>query len=98
MAQYLAMRIQLSSNFHKKIKKENVRIQKSFKEALRLFMLNPFDPQLDNHPLKNLWKGCRSIDITADYRAIYEELNEKNIVIAHFITIGTHKELYAKDN
>ena len=91
------MKIQFSSYFHRKIKKEDVRIQKSFKEALRLFMLNPFDPLLDNHPLRNLWKGCRSIDITADYRAIYEEINEDDNVIAHFITIGTHKELYKKD-
>ena len=92
------MKIQLSPHFHRKIKKEDVRIQKSFKEALRLFIINPLDPQLDNHPLKNLWEGCRSIDITADYRAIYEELNEGDDVIAHFITIGAHRELYAKDS
>jgi addiction module RelE/StbE family toxin len=92
------MKIQLSSYFHRKIKKEDVRIQKSFKEALRLFILNPFDPQLDNHPLKDPWNGCRSIDITGDYRAIYEELNKGDDVIAYFITIGTHQELYAKDN
>ncbi len=92
------MKIQLSSYFHRKIKKENIRIQKSFKEALQLFMLNPFDPQLNNHPLKDSWRGCRSIDITADYRAIYEEINEDDNVIAHFITIGTHQELYARDN
>lgn len=92
------MRIQLSPYFQRKIKKEDVRIQKSFKEALRLFTINPFDPQLDNHSLRNLWKGCKSIDVTTDYRAIYEEINEGNDVIAHFITIGTHKELYIKDN
>ena len=92
------MKIQLSSYFHRKIKKEDVRIQNSFKEALGIFMLNPFDLQLDNHPLKDPWKGCRSIDITADYCAIYEEINEGDDVIAHFITIGTHQELYAKDS
>lgn len=92
------MKIQLSFYFHRKIKKEDIRIQKSFKEALRLFMLNPFDPQLDNHPLKDSWEGCRSIDITADRRAIYEEINEDNDVIAHFITIGTHQQLYTKDS
>lgn len=92
------MRIQLSSYFHRKIKKEDIRIQKSFKETLRLFILNPFDPQLDNHPLKNVWKGCRSIDITGDYRAIYEELREGDDIIAHFIIIGTHQELYTKDS
>jgi addiction module RelE/StbE family toxin len=53
---------------------------------------------LDNHPLKDPWNGCRSIDITGDYRAIYEELNKGDDVIAYFITIGTHQELYAKDN
>lgn len=92
------MKIQLSSYFHRKIKKEDVRIQKSFKEALRLFILNPFDPQLDNHPLKDPWKGCRSIDVTAQYRAIYEEIEDDEKIVAHFITIGTHRELYTKDN
>ena len=92
------MKIQLSSYFHRKLKKEDIRIQKSFKEVLRLFILNPLDPQLDNHPLKDSWKGCRSIDITADYRVIYEEIKEGDDVIAHFITIGTHQELYTKDS
>lgn len=92
------MKIQLSSYFRRKIKKEDVRIQKSFKEALRLFILNPFDSQLDNHPLKDPWNGCRSIDINGDYRAIYEEINEDDNVIAYFITIGTHQELYTRDS
>lgn len=92
------MRIQLSACFHRKIKRENVRIQKSFKIALKLFILNPLDPKLDNHSLKDPWKGCRSIDVTGNYRAIYEEINEGDSLIAHFITIGTHLELYKKDN
>ncbi len=92
------MKIQFSPYFHKKIKKENVRIKKSFKEALILFVLNPLNPELDNHPLKDPLNGCRSIDIIADYRAIYEEINENNEIIAYFTTIGTHKELYVKDS
>ena len=92
------MKIQFSPNFHKKIKKEDVRIQKSFKEALLLFIRNPLDPEFDNHPLREIWKGYRSIDITGDYRAIYEEVNKGDDVIAYFITIGTHQELYTRDN
>jgi len=97
MAGYIAMKVQLSSYFHKKIKKENVRGQKSFKEALRLFIINPNDPKLDNHILRDPWKGCKSIDISADCRAIYEEIKVDKDVVAHFITIDTHSELYAKD-
>lgn len=92
------MKIQLGSYFYKKIKKQDVRIQKSFKETLRLFILNPFSSDLDNHSLKDPWKGCRSIDVTADYRAIYEEIKEGDDIIAYFITIGTHRELYSKDS
>ena len=92
------MKIQFSPYFHSKIKKEDIRIQKSFKAALRLFILNPFDPQLDNHRLKDPWKDCRSIDITADHRAIYEEIKEKDIIVAYYITIGSHQKLYSKDN
>jgi hypothetical protein len=36
----------------------------------------------------------RSIDITNDYRAIYEEVREGDNTIAYFFLLGTHKELY----
>lgn len=80
--------------FLKALKKADVRVQKSFKEKIVIFAKNPHDPQLNNHQLENEYKGYRSIDITTDYRAIYEEINEADELIAYFLLIGTHRQLY----
>lgn len=82
--------------FIEKYKKLDVRIRKALKEKIAIFQQNPFDLQLDNHQLEDEYEGYRSIDITADYRAIYEEINEPEEVTAYFVAIGTHSELYGK--
>ncbi|MCL5746966.1 MAG: hypothetical protein M1277_01645 [Patescibacteria group bacterium] len=88
------MNVVLDPAIHKKLKKLNVRTRKSFKERIEIFQLNPFDPILDNHPLERELIGYRSIDITTDYRAIFEELHEGGERIYYFFLIGTHDELY----
>jgi len=40
------------------------------------------------------WEGFRSIDITNDYRAVYEEVQEGEEINAYFVALGTHDELY----
>ncbi len=54
-------------------------------------MSDPFHPLLNNHPLAGRWTGYRSINITGDYRAIYELIEED---LAYFVTIDTHSNLY----
>lgn len=90
------MIIRYSPVFFKTLKKLDVRIRKSFKEQILLFSKSPNDPQLNNHPLKREYQGLRSIDITADWRAIYEEKHEGEEETAYFVLIGTHKQLYGK--
>lgn len=88
------MKVQYDSDFLKKLKKLNVRIRKSFRKRLEIFLSNPLDLALNNHKLRDKYLGYRSIDITGDYRAIYEELDEGDEPIAYFFQIGTHQELY----
>ena len=88
------MIVRLSSSFHKKLKRLDVRIRNRFQERILLFIKNPTDPILDNHPLERELIGYRSIDITANYRVVFEELQEGNETIYFFFLIGTHKELY----
>ena len=90
------MIIRYSPLFFRILKKLDVRIRKSFKEHILLFSKNPNDPALNNHPLKRGYQGLRSIDITADWRAIYEEKHEGGEETAYFVLIGTHKQLYGK--
>ena len=88
------MMIQYSPGFIKKLRKLHVRIRKSFKEKIQIFEKNPYDLQLENHTLEREYEGLRSINLTSDYRAIYEEINEGEEVVVYFLLLGTHKELY----
>lgn len=81
--------------FHKHFKKGYARLlvgeQKKFKERKDIFLKNPFDSTLNNHPFQGRYRGYRSINITGDLRAIYR-LIEKNK--ACFVAIDTHAKLY----
>ena len=88
------MNVELDSDLVKKLKKLDVKIRGSFKVRIIKFSKNPQDPQLNNHKLKREWRGYRSIDITADWRAIFKEIKGNEGTIAYFVAIGTHKELY----
>jgi len=84
------MEIRFSRKFVKQYNKSNLAIQVVFKRRIRLFMLNPHDPNLRNHTLKGKFKGHRSINITGDWRALYKE--EYNKIV--FVALGTHSQLY----
>jgi addiction module RelE/StbE family toxin len=88
------MTIKYSPSFLKTLKKADVRIRNHFKERILVFSNNPIHPQLRNHPLHGKYIGKRSIDITSDWRAIYEEKREGEDIIAYFIALGTHSQLY----
>ena len=88
------MKVKLDPDLLKKLKKLDVRIRNRFKEKILLFSKNSDDPELNNHPLKRKYKGLRSIDITNDYRAVYEEMMVGEDTVAYFSLLGTHRELY----
>ena len=88
------MRYQLSGEFRRKYKKQNVRVRKAIDEALGKFFKNESDLSLHNHGLERESQGLRSIDLNADYRAIYEEVQEEKGSFAYFDNFGTHKELF----
>ena len=80
-----------SKKFRKQYRKLQVKIREKFKERRDLFILNPASSILDNHPLHGEYIGCRSINITGDYRAIFYHQSDGTVV---FIEIGTHHELF----
>ena len=90
------MNAKLDPDIFKKLKKLDVKIRNGFKERVLIFQKNPNDPRLHNHKLRKPYKGLRSIDITNDYRAIYEEMQMGEETVAYFSLLGTHDELYAK--
>lgn len=92
------MNVRYDPDFIKKLKKVDVRVHRAFEKKLTVFLKNPFDLQLNNHELRDPYKGLRSIDITSDYRAVYEEIEEDGEDVAYFTILGTHKELFHLSN
>lgn len=89
------MKVKFSPEFYKIYKKKiDVRTANRFNDQLSIFRTNPLALELHNHKLIDKWEGFISIDITNDYRAIYQEISEGVETVAYFITLGTHKELY----
>lgn len=84
------MKIHYEKQFVKVFKKLLPRIKERFYERLAAFVVNKYDPILDNHSVDRAYPGCRSIDITGDYRAIFFEDGE----VVTFVAIGTHAQLY----
>ena len=90
------MILKYTGNFLKQLKKSDVRIRKAFKQRILLFEKNPNDLELNNHPLQKEYIGFRSIDITADSRAIYKEVIQEDDTYIYFTSFGTHTQLYGE--
>ncbi len=87
------IRIEFTARFKKRYKKYSHKFQSKVDERVVIFIENPLNDLLNNHKLKGKFKGCCSINITGDIRAIYEEVGKD---IYFFIELGTHSELYGK--
>jgi len=82
-------------NFSRRFEKQRARLVKSVKhklsERIKLFAEDSFHPLLNNHLLHDPYAGCRSINITGDYRAVFCIENQD---VIRFIAIGTHHDLF----
>lgn len=84
------MNVGLRRSFDKDFVKLTKKLQEQFKKRRDLFISDRFHPLLDNHQLRGEYAGCRSINVTGDYRAVYLEVAG----VAWFLRIGTHHELF----
>jgi len=80
-----------TKDFKKSFNKKDKFIQGKTLERVRLFREDPFNVLLDNHKLNGEYEGSSSINITGNFRAIFQYINNDTIV---FSDIGTHSELY----
>ncbi len=60
-------------------------------DRISLFSQDPLSPVLRNHALHTPYKGSYSIDITGEYRAIYQLIDDHTALFTH---IGAHSQLY----
>jgi len=87
------MKISYHRNFRRQYRKASNKIREQFKERRNLFLTDPHHPLLDDHGLDHEWAGCRSFNITGDWRAIYQNHEDGSI---EFHALGTHHQLYGK--
>lgn len=85
------MQVFSHKHFDKKFEKLSPMIKKKFRERIKIFFENPFAEELNNHELNGTYQGMRSINITGDIRAIYEQVDKQKVC---FITIGSHAQLH----
>ena len=85
------MRPNYNKDFEKQFRKLPKKIQDRFDERLKIFLENKFHPLLNNHSVEKRFPGCRSINVTGDYRAIFKEVSSDTVI---FMLIGTHSEFY----
>ena len=84
------MEFNYAKSFKKTYKKLSFTIQKKVEERLAIFIKDEFNPILGNHKLHGEYIDCRSINITADIRIIYQKRSNDYLLKE----IGTHAELY----
>ena len=85
------MEVGFHKYFRKQFNKLPRRMQKFFYSKLDIFMLDPFNPLLNNHKLSGKLKNMRSINVTGDIRAIYEQAGKDRVL---FLMIASHGKLY----
>jgi addiction module RelE/StbE family toxin len=85
------MKIDYHKKFIKDFNKLSPKLKQKFYDRLRIFSREQFYPLLNNHPVDVVYPGWRSINVTGDYRALYETQGED---LVKFMRIGTHSELY----
>ncbi len=84
------MRVDYHKQFRKQYQRSSRKIQAKFNERLRVFIDNPYAPELNNHALHGKYLEYRSINITGDLRAVYEIQGE----VIKFLFMDTHSNLY----
>ena len=85
------MRVDFSRRFIKRLKKAPVEVKLQFRERFEIFKNNKFHPLLNNHALGGKYGGCRSINITGNWRAVFKEVTTEFVLL---VDIGTHPQLY----
>ncbi|MFA6486658.1 MAG: type II toxin-antitoxin system mRNA interferase toxin, RelE/StbE family [Candidatus Magasanikbacteria bacterium] len=86
------MRVEYTRQFQDHLKEAPLKIQIAFSNRLEMFKENQFHPLLNNHVLKGSYDGCHSINITGDWRAVYENVKDQGLI--SFVMLGTHSQLY----
>ena len=85
------MRIRYKSPFLKRYAKLSASLRAKCDERIHLFATEPSHPLLYNHALQGDRLEQWSINVTGDWRALYEFVDADTVI---FVDIDTHSNLY----
>jgi len=85
------MNVVFHRRFEKMASKLTLKVKQKMVDRITLFSEDPLNSTLRNHALRTPYKGSYSIDITGDYRAVYQLIDDQTALFTH---IGTHSQLY----
>lgn len=85
------IKIEYTKKFRKQFTRLAPKIRAQFKSRQRLWLNDPYNPQLHLHMLTGDYAGLYSINITGNIRTLYEKIDDTYVV---FGFIGTHSQLY----
>lgn len=81
------MRIRFQKSFNKQFSKLSNTQKQFVNDTIELFSDSPYSDSLRNHPLRQEWKGYRSITVEADLCLHFKILNDDT---ALFVAVGNH--------
>lgn len=85
----------LKALYHKDFKKDFKKLPKNMKERFAerflMFLRDPAEPILRDHPLVGELSGKRAFSVSGDIRAVYLFLDNKTVFL---LRIGTHNQVY----
>lgn len=88
------IKLDWSKRFKKKLKKylaKHPEMETRIKDKLKIFIKNPYAPELRSHKLSGRLKDLRAVVIDYDCRIVFAFVGQD---IALLISIGTHDEVY----
>jgi addiction module RelE/StbE family toxin len=85
------MNVDYSKSFDEQFRNLSRLNKQSVRDAVELFIDEPFHISLRNHPLKEQWRGYRSISADDDLRLHFKMTSKSRTI---FVAVGSHNQLY----
>ncbi len=86
---------QFLKHYRKRIK-PYPKLQKRFKERVKLFAVDRTTPILYDHKLKGKKRSFRSFSVSGDVRVVYHKQDEETVLFLDVLDVGTHMQVYGK--
>ncbi len=91
------LKVKINGNYDKMRRElidQNPCLKETINAKVKLFMHNPDDTRLFNHPLTGVMDGQHAFSITDDIRIVYEWFGKNTV---RFLGIGGHPKVYSRN-